>query len=48
MPDLSYLSRDEEFTETLPETPEQLFSLVCRVRRRKLPDPKLWVMREFL
>ena len=23
------------------ETPEQLFSLVCRVRRRKLPDPKL-------
>ena len=41
MPDLSYLSRDEEFTETPVETPEQLFSLVCRVRRRKLPDPKL-------
>lgn len=41
MPDLSYLSRDKEFTETLVETPEQLFSLVCRVRRRKLPDPKL-------
>ena len=41
MPDLSYLSRDVEFTETPVETPEQLFSLVCRVRRRKLPDPKL-------
>ena len=41
MPDLSYLLRDEEFTETPVETPEQLFSLVCRVRRRKLPDPKL-------
>ncbi|MGB1748117.1 MAG: UDP-N-acetylmuramate dehydrogenase [Pseudohongiellaceae bacterium] len=41
MPDLSYLSRDEEFTETPIETPEQLFSLVCRVRRRKLPDPRL-------
>ena len=41
MPDLSYLSRDKEFTDTLVETPEQLFSLVCRVRRRKLPDPRL-------
>ncbi|MEC8357589.1 MAG: UDP-N-acetylmuramate dehydrogenase [Pseudomonadota bacterium] len=41
MPDLSYLSRHEEFTEMSPETPEQLFSLVCRIRRRKLPDPKL-------
>lgn len=41
MPDMSYASRDEEFTEAPIETPEQLFSLVCRIRRRKLPDPKL-------
>jgi len=40
-PDMSYASRDEEFTEEPIETPEQLFSLICRVRRRKLPDPKL-------
>ena len=40
IPELSYLSRDRIY-ETSIETPEQLFSLVCRVRRRKLPDPKL-------
>ena len=41
VPDLSYASRDEEFSEAPIETPQQLFSLVCRVRRRKLPDPQL-------
>ena len=41
VPDLSYASRDEEFADASIETPQQLFSLVCQVRRRKLPDPKL-------
>ena len=41
VPDLSYASHDEEFANAPIETPQQLFSLVCRVRRRKLPNPKL-------
>ena len=41
VPNLSYASLDKEFYEDPVETPQRLFSIVCRVRRRKLPNPKL-------
>ena len=41
LPDLSYSLLDKEFCETPVETPQELFSIVCRIRRRKLPDPKI-------
>ena len=41
VPNFSYASLDKEFYEDPVETPQKLFSIVCRVRRRKLPNPKL-------